>query len=230
MAGSPSLVRVLVVDDHPLVRNGLRAVVGTALPAVAIEETGSAAEAWQRIVAWSPDLLLLDVGLPDFSGLELVRRIRDARRPMRILMVAGEADGWTVREALRRGADGFVRKTLSSAELAAAVRSVLAGREVLCDASRQGLVRIQELKTEALDTAPPPGVLSPREKEVLVRFAEGLNTKSIADRLGISVKTVETHRAHLTRKLGTTNPAFLARYAIQHRLLFPGFGGPSGNP
>jgi DNA-binding NarL/FixJ family response regulator len=212
--------RLLLVDDHPLVRSGLRAALMMALPKASIEEAGTSAEALHQLEIHRPHLVLLDVNLPGVNGLELARQIRSADRQVKILMVAGEADPWTVREALDAGALGFVAKTSSSLCLSQAVLQVLDGGKFLCEDAQAALRRADNLKIP-LREPPGPAVLSQREREILRYLAHGENTKSIADTLQISPKTVETHRQHILRKLGINNVAALARYAIRHGLIAP---------
>jgi two-component system NarL family response regulator len=207
--------RVLLVDDHPLIRDGLRAVVRHLLPLASIEATGSGSEAVKKAASFQPHLLLLDVNLPDLNGLEVARRIRATDPQIKILMVAGEADPWTIREALAAGAYGFVAKTRSVEWLAGAIEMVLNGQEFLCEDSQAALQRGDQNGTAAVEL-PGPAILSRREREILRCLAHGENTKSIASLLGISPKTVETHRQHIMRKLATNNVAALTRYAIQH--------------
>jgi DNA-binding NarL/FixJ family response regulator len=207
--------RVLLVDDHPLIRDGLRAVVRRLLPLASIEATGSGSEAVKQVASFQPHLLLLDVNLPDLNGLEVARRIRATDPQTKVLMVAGEADPWTIREALAAGASGFVAKTRSVEWLARAIETVLNGQEFLCEDSQAALQRVDQNGTAAAEL-PGPAILSRREREVLRCLAHGENTKSIASLLGVSPKTVETHRQHIMRKLGTNSVAALTRYAIQH--------------
>lgn len=206
---------VLLVDDHPLMRDGLRAALRRVLPRAQIEEASTAAEAMERIAVCLPHLILLDVGLPGTNGLDLARRIHTAAPRIKLLMVSADADPWTVQEALSAGASGFVAKTHSTASLSQAVLAVLGGSEFLCDESRAALDRPGQDR----QPAPGPSVLSNREREVLRYLAHGENTKAIATLLRISPKTVETHRQHIMRKLGTNNIAALARYAIRHGLM-----------
>ncbi len=210
--------RVLLVDDHPLVRDGLRAVLGRAVPEARLEEAGSGPEALEKIATHRPHLVLLDVNLPGMNGLDLAREIRAADRRIKLLMVAADVDPWTVQEALAAGASGFVAKTRSATCLAEAVLAVLSGREFLCEESHAALQRARQHMGPAHEP-PGPAVLSRREREVLRCLAHGENTKSIAALLQISPKTVETHRQHIMRKLGTNNVAVLARYAIRHGLM-----------
>jgi len=213
----PKTLAVLMVDDHPLVREGLRTAILAAFPAALIEEAGSAPEALASISIRRPDLVLLDVNLPGENGIDLARRIRAADQRVKILMVAGEADPWTVNEALQAGASGFVTKTHSADFLEHAMKAILQGQSVLCPESQAALQRAEQRAGTALEP-PAPSVLSEREWEVLKCLAHGENTKTIAFSLQISPKTVETHRQHIMRKLGLDNVAALTRYAIRHGL------------
>lgn len=209
---------VLLVDDHPLVREGLRAALRWALPAARIEEAGAAGEALAKIATHHPQLILLDVNLPGMSGLELARQIRAADRQVKLLMVAAEADPWTVQEALAAGASGFMAKTRSAECLMQAVQAVLSGQEFLCEDSQAALH--QAAQPGGFSHEPPgPAVLSTREREVLRYLAHGENTKNIASLLEISPKTVETHRQHIMAKLGINNVVALTHYAIRHGLI-----------
>lgn len=207
----------MIVDDHPLMRDGLRAAIRDTFPDALVEEAENAREGLAKISAHSPDLVLLDVNLPGENGLHLARRIRTADKHTKLLMVASEADSWTVQEALAAGASGFVAKANSAACLRRALQAVLAGKVFLCEDSQAAL---QQAGQRSGTAAEPPGlaVLSEREREVLKCVAHGENTKTIGSLLQISPKTVETHRQHIMRKLGLQGVAALTRYAIRHGL------------
>ena len=210
--------QVLLVDHHPLMRAGLRVALRAALPTAHIEEAVAAAEALAKIATHHPQLILLDVNLPGVSGLDLAKQIRATDRQVKLLMVAAEADPWTVLEALAAGASGFMAKTRSAECLTQAVQTVLSEKEFLCEVSRAALH--QATQHGKFGHEPPgPAVLSSREREVLRYLAHGENTKSIASLLEISPKTVETHRQHILAKLGINNVAALTRYAIRHGLI-----------
>ncbi len=211
---------VLLVDDHPLVRDGLRAVLGRAFPAARIEEAASGPEALEKIAARRPHLVLMDVNLPGMNGLNVAREIRAADRRIKLLMVAAEADPWTVHEAMTTGASGFVAKTRSATCLTEAVMAVLSGQNFLCEDSQAALERADHRKGAACEQ-PGPSILSRREREVLRGIASGENTKAIAALLQISPKTVETHRQHVMRKLGVNSVAALVHYAVRHGLTTP---------
>ena len=218
MSPSDKPWRVLLVDDHPLVRDGLRAALRRALPLAALAEAGSGAEAIRQIELHRPHLILLDVHLPDLNGLDLARQIRASDQKAKMLMVAAEVDPWTVREALAAGVGGFVAKTRSAACLAQAILAVLDEQVFLCEDSQAALQQAGECGDS--DSGPPgPTVLSVREREVLRYLAHGENTKRVAEFLQISPKTVETHRQHIHLKLGTNNVVALAHYAIRHGLI-----------
>ncbi|MGH7970910.1 MAG: response regulator [Limisphaerales bacterium] len=210
-------VRALLVDDHPMVRSGIKAALCLHFPGIEVQESICAAEALERIRDRPPEVALLDVGLPGMNGLDLARAIKASFPTVHVLMVAGEVDPWTVHEALEAGSSGFVAKASPDSVLAEAVSAVLAGSVFLCPDSRAALGRAES--TPTISDTPPPAILSRREREILVHIAHGENTKSIALTLGISAKTVETHRQHIMRKLRTDSVARLVRYAIHHHLI-----------
>ena len=216
----PKPLHILLVDDHALAREGLRAAIRASFPTALVAEAGNASEALASMSARQPDLVLLDVNLPGESGIQLARRIRAAHKRVRFLMVAGEADPWTVKEAIDSGASGFITKTRSAAFLGQTLRKILKGQTVLCPDAEAALQ--QSGRHGGAEFQPPgPLILSEREREVLKYLARGENTKSIASSLQISAKTVETHRQHIMRKLGIDSVAGLTRYAIRHGLCRP---------
>jgi DNA-binding NarL/FixJ family response regulator len=211
-------LRLLLVDDHPLVRTGIAASLRRAFRGLQIQEAGCAADCLELMASFRPDLALLDVNLPGTNGLDLAQKLQALDKGTKILIVAADADPWTVSEALRAGATGFLAKSNSAELLAHAVRAVLAGQVFLCPDARSALRRAEPPR--AAGGAPPgPAVLSSREREVLRHIALGQNTKSIAFSLGISPKTVETHRQHILRKLRLQSVADLTRYAISHGMV-----------
>jgi DNA-binding NarL/FixJ family response regulator len=209
---------VLIVDDHPLVRDGLRAALQRVLPQASVAEAGSGADAMKKLAELHPRLILLDVNLPDTNGLVLAVQIRALDKRAKVLLVAAEADPWTVQAALEAGASGFMAKTNAAGCLAQAVQTILGGKEFLCADSTAALQRAVA-HGGLIGELPGPAVLSRREREILRYLAHGENTKQIAALLEISPKTVETHRQHILRKLGTNSVAALTRYAIRHGLL-----------
>lgn len=212
-------MRILLVDDHPMVRAGLRAVLRNRLPVARIAEAGTGAEALSRARTWKPDLVLLDLNLPGMNGLDVSRRLRAVAESMRVLIVAAEVNPWTVREALAAGASGYLVKTCAVDELRTAIRSIMDGRVYLCHEA-EAVLRQADPEC-AVPPAEPPGVavLSRREQQVLQRIAIGQTTIGIAADLHVSPKTIEAHRRHVMIKLGLDNVAALTRYAIRHGLI-----------
>lgn len=203
-AGIPD-IRVLLVDDHQLVRDGLHSRLAETAGITIVGEAGSGQEALALAASLQPDLVLLDVGLPDMSGLDVAAKLAEVAPNTRALMLSMYDNREYVLSALRAGAAGYVLKDAASKEIIAAIRAVAAGASY-CSASL----------TTALATGgsePPP--LTEREREILILVAKGNSNKRIAQQLDVSVRTVETHRLNLRKKLGIETPAGLIRYALQ---------------
>jgi DNA-binding NarL/FixJ family response regulator len=202
---SPPL-RILLVDDHPLVREGLRSRLQTEPGYEVVAEAGSADEALIALKQATPDLALLDVGLRQGSGIELARALLAQAPALRVLMFSMYDNPEYVQRALEAGASGYVLKDASVEALLAAIEAVRAGGTYLSPGLTRRMFRAQ---------APKP-VLSPRESEILSALARGETSKDIARRLDLSVRTVETHRQNIKRKLALDTPAELLRYALEH--------------
>jgi two-component system, NarL family, response regulator NreC len=215
-----SPLRILLVDDHPFLRQGLRMEINRFFPAALVVEAESAAQAMLGISSERPGLVLLDINLPGENGIELARKIKAMDKRIKILIVAGEADPWTVSESLQAGVSGFITKTRAASFLRSAIDSALKGEIVLCPDAQSALEQAEE-SSETERNSPGPAVLSNRERQILKYIAHGENTKATASLLQISPKTVETHRQHVMRKLGLHTIAGLTRYAIRHGLILP---------
>ena len=210
-------IRVLVVDDHSVVREGIRSVLADPGVFSVVGEAGSGAEAIARVADVAPDVVVLDVSMPGGSGLHAVPELLERRPTVRILMLSVHEDPEYVLEAVRAGAHGYLRKDSTPAELRSAITAVASGSSyysphlagVLADALREG--------PPAPVAAPPKArdVLTARELEILAHVAEGMTNREIGAKLGISVRTVEAHRDSLTRKLGVRTVAGLTRLAIE---------------
>lgn len=210
--------RVLIVDDHPLIRDGLRAVLERHGAGFHLTEAGTAAEALALAMQIRPQLVLLDINLPGMNGLDLIQRLRKQQPQARLLVIAGEADPWTVREAMAGGASGFLAKANTAGHLLAAIRAVQCGGQYLCPDARAAWEAAPPASAPASEP-PGPAALSRREIEVLKRIALGETTQSIALALGISPKTVESHRRNILRRLRLQSVQDLTRYAIRHGLI-----------
>jgi len=215
MAASP--VRVLIVDDHALVRSGLRMLLEAEKGFEVVEEAGSAEEAVRKARLEKPDIILLDVTMPGRSGLEATPDILEAAPKAKILVLSMQDDPHYVREAFAAGASGYLLKEAADAELVQAIQEVAEGRRYVHPVLGARLAAA-EAEAEAKAAADP---LSDREREVLRLLALGHTNQEIAKMLYISVRTAETHRAHIMQKLRLSTRAELVRYALAQGLLEP---------
>lgn len=210
-------IRVVVVDDHAIVREGVRGVLDDPAAYAIVGEGASAAEAIAMSESLRPDVLILDISMPGGSGLRAVEAVLARSPATRVLMLSVHDDAEYVRESMRAGAHGYLRKDSAPADVRAAVDAVHAGDAFFSPGITSRIV--EALSEGATGEEPPPEVLTPRERDVLVGVAQGLANKEIAARLGISRRTVEVHRESLTRKLGIRSAAGLTRYCLKHGLV-----------
>lgn len=215
--------RVLIADDHALVRSGLRMVLAQIDPALQVLEAADGRAAVELARRELPGLCLLDISMPGLNGIDAIPLLLRAVPGLRILVLSMHGGRDYVSEALRAGAMGYLLKDSAVDELADALRSVRDGRPylgrqvadvLLTEFARQG--SLVENSPRASNEAP---LLTPRQREVLQRIAEGQSTRDMADALHLSVKTVETHRAELMRRLDIHDVAGLTRFAIKHGLV-----------
>jgi len=207
--------RVLIVDDHAVVRSGLRLLLDAEDDLEVVGEAGSAREAVFEARTANPDVILLDVVMPDQSGLEAIPTLLHEHPETRILVLSMQDDPRYVREAFGAGASGYVLKEAADAEVVAAIREVAGGGRYVHPALGARLVAAESAEAKRADEDP----LSDREREVLRLLALGHTNQEIAERLYISVRTAESHRAHIMQKLRLTTRAELVRYALTHGLL-----------
>jgi DNA-binding NarL/FixJ family response regulator len=200
-------MRLLLADDHVLVRGGLRAVIA-AMPEVSeIFEASDGHEAVAAVALHSPDIVLMDIAMPRLGGLEALSQIRQIAPATRVIMVSMHQDEAYVRRALRAGAAGYLTKSALVTDL----------REALC-AARRGEVFVSRGLREA-ELSDPRRLLTPRQREVLQLIAAGMTTRGIAERLNVGFKTIESHRMHLMRRLDIHDVAGLVRYAVHNGLV-----------
>jgi DNA-binding NarL/FixJ family response regulator len=200
-------VRILLVDDHRLFRDAMRALLGGLSDAEIVGEAEDGEGAIAFVEEHAPDVVLMDISMPGLNGLEATRAILRVRPATKVVVLSMHADRRFVIEALRAGAAGYFLKSSSARDLGAGLRPTLAG----------GVIReYANLAEQPEDSA--FSVLSDRERQVLQLLAEGLATKVVAARLDVSVKTVESHRAHIMAKLDLHSIAELTKYAIREGL------------
>ena len=208
-------IRVVIVDDHAVVRSGLKLLLEAEQDITVVGEAGSAEEGVRATRLEKPDVVLLDVVMPGRSGIDATPELRKAAPSARVLMLSMQDDPSYVREAFAAGASGYVLKEAADVELVQAVREVAAGGRYVHPALGARLASA-EVDAAARAAADP---LSEREREVLRLLALGHTNQEIAKMLFISVRTAETHRAHIMQKLGLQTRAELVRYALANGLL-----------
>ena len=214
-------LKVLVVDDHSVVREGLRRVLeeGSGGDLRVVAEAANGAEAVERAVREKPDVVLLDLTMPGpgGSGLAVVRTLRDRAPDARVLILSVHDDREYVLESVRAGAHGYLRKDSSPAEIRQAIHAVCAGDSFFSPPVARHLAAAVQGGSER--PAGSLAALTARERDVLIGVASGRTNRETAAALGISVRTVETHRDSLMRKLGIHTVAELTRFALEHRLI-----------
>ncbi|MEI8156503.1 MAG: response regulator transcription factor [Burkholderiales bacterium] len=210
-------VRVLLADDHTLVRAGLRKLLESIPGMEVVGEAGDGLQLLEMVEKLQPQVVLMDIAMPGLNGLEATGRLVKAWPSIRVLILSMHQNAEYVRQALRQGAVAYLLKDAAPLELEWALSAVLRGETYLSPAVSKGVVSdyVQRLRSEEQ----PAEALTPRQREVLQLIAEGHSTKEIARRLDLSVKTVETHRTQLMKQLDIHEVAGLVRYAIREGLV-----------
>lgn len=206
-------IRLVVADDHKIVREGLRSLLEREPGIDVAAEADNGREAMKLAVELRPDVVLMDLSMPDMNGIEATRRIVESSGGSRVLALSMHSDKRFVVEALAAGAKGYLLKDCASEELVGAIRTVAAG-ETYLSPRIAGLIVSDYLDKGSASPAPSTR-LTTREREVLQLFAEGKSTKEVAFLLSVSVKTIETHRVQIMRKLNIRSLAELTKYAIR---------------
>jgi DNA-binding NarL/FixJ family response regulator len=226
-------MKVLLADDHRIVREGLRSLLETQPDLQVVAEASDGRQAVEMARQLSPDVVVMDVAMPQLNGIEATRQISAEEPAMKVVALSMHSDRRFVSEALKAGASGYVLKDGAFDELISAIRAVVADRVYLSPRVAGVVVEdyVRRLPTRGHDGAQQPGdddstsarrsvfdALTPREREVLQLMAEGYATKEVAHRLHVSVKTVETHRRQIMEKLDLHSVAELTKYAIREGL------------
>lgn len=212
MSVVPVPLRMMLVDDHPIVRRGVRDILLVAFPSAIIAEVNSGASAMSLVSSderW--DLVVLDLSLPDESGLDVLKRIRDKQQKLPVLILSMHAADQFARRAIIAGASGYLTKDAADVDLVTAVTRVLRGGKYFAPDVLENVALGIHPDREAM----PHDLLSDREYQVLIGIASGKTVSELATELGIGIKTVSTYRARLLEKMGMRNNAELTRYAIR---------------
>ncbi len=214
------LRRILIVDDHPLFREGLKTIIGRDSRFAVVGEAGSAAEGMDMARSLRPDLMLVDISMPDKSGLCLIRELRPFLPSTRFLVISMHSKADYIVEAFQAGAMGYMIKESATESLLTGLETLSRGDIFLDGAlSREVVGKLLTRDGESRSVVEPYQSLTSREQEVLRLLAEGLSARDAAKRLFVSPKTVENHRTNLMRKLGLQNTVELVRYAARIGLI-----------
>jgi DNA-binding NarL/FixJ family response regulator len=216
----PLKTRILLADDHTIVRGGLRLVLDANPDMEVVAEVSDGAEAVERALADDIDLAILDVAMPRMTGLQAAAELTRRRPELRILMLSMHDNEQYFFEALKAGASGYVLKTAANRDLIEACRAAMRGEPFLYPAAVRALIR-DYLDRAAHGEETPDDPLTPRELEIVKLIGEGHTSEEIAGMLFISKKTVDRHRANVLEKLGMRNRVELTRYAIRRGLVEP---------
>ena len=207
-------IKVMLADDHALIREGFRSLLGKNELFDIVGEAENGRELMELIASKNPDVVLIDINMPQMTGLEVLERIKSTRPEIKFIILTMHEEREYVMRALSSGAEGYLLKNVEKAELEKAIKTVFQGEKYFSPIITNILAEYV-----AKPVVPQVADITPREKEVLELVAEGFSTKQIADKLGISIRTVESHRINMLKKLEVSNSAELIRKSIQLKLI-----------
>ncbi len=208
-------IRVVIVDDHPMVTEGIEAILETYDDINVVGTLNNGQAIIDQVDALAPDVILLDLNMPDMNGLSATEILLEKRPETRVLILSTHDSAVYIQTALSHGAKGYILKDVPTEEIKTAIDTVMAGQQYLCTGAATALTP---------KTRDGHEVLTSREQTILLQLAQGNSNKQVAAMLEISVRTVETHRKNIKRKLGISTTAGLTRYALEHGVL-QGTGG-----
>lgn len=213
-------IKIMIVDDHPLVKEGLKSVFKKKLRFNITAEAASGREAINKMKIYKPDVILMDINMPGISGIETARILKSEFPEVKIIGLSMHESKEYVSEFIRLGADGYVLKDSPPAEIIAAIESVFNNKTYFCTEVKEAMIKeqIEKIKKEKSSIIKEK-CLSSREYEVLIKLAMGLTNKETASDLSLSIRTVEVHRNHIMHKLDVKNVAGIVKYAIKEKLL-----------
>jgi DNA-binding NarL/FixJ family response regulator len=210
-------MKILLADDHKMMREGLRLLLEKLGGMTIVGEAGNGISAVRMALELKPDLVLMDIAMPDLNGMEATRRIRAEAPGVKVIALSMHADKRFVRHMFAAGARGYVLKGSAFVEVASAIKTVAVGR-IYISPKISDQVLAEYVKQLTIPFAEAESPLSGREREVLQMLAEGKSSRAIAERLHVSVTTVDSHRKHIMDKLGFRSIAELTKYAVREGL------------
>ena len=219
-------ISILIADDHELVRRGIRSLLEEEDGWVVTAEAENGRQAVEMALAGKPDVIVLDLGMPDLNGLEATRQILQKQPDARVLVLTVYEAEHVVQEVLEAGAKGYLLKSDAGRELTQAIKALLAGKPYFTTkVARMVLGGYLERKSSPRGSRPPLTALTAREREIAQLLAEGLSTKEIAARLGLSAATATTHRTNIMQKLNLHSVAELVLYCVRNGIVMTGESG-----
>jgi len=214
-------ITVIIVDDHKIVRDGIKALISEDSTIEIIGEASSGEEFWKLLQDDIPHVVLMDINLTDTTGIELTQKAIESYPDLNILILSMHMSDEFITNSIEAGAKGYLPKTTSQQELLDAIKKVSTGSEYYNTEVSEVLLKsfIRKTKNASKEKEEPQVQLTKRELEIIVLFAEGLSNKEIADKLFISIRTVESHKNNIMQKLDLKSTVELVKYAIRHKMI-----------
>lgn len=207
---SDTSIKVMIVDDHPMVAEGIESILESYDDITVVGTLSNGREAIDQLVRLTPDVVLMDLNMPEIGGLTATEMLLEMDPDLRVLILSMHDSPEYISTALSHGAMGYVLKDVPTEEIKTAIDAVMSGKKYLCTGAKGSLEPSEDGAREPLTS---------REQTVLLQLAQGKSNKEVANELNISVRTVETHRKNIKRKLGISSTAGLTRYAMEHGVL-----------
>ncbi len=208
-------IRLLLADDHAMMREGLKGIIEREPGMTVVGEADDGTMTMAIARKLGPHVVVMDVAMPDMNGIEATRRIVKDNPNIKVVALSGHVNQHFVREMFAAGASAYILKQNAGEELIRAIRDVMHGKKYLCSGVARGVVDAYVELSQPMSKTPAFAVLTAREREVLQRIAEGKSTKEISGEMGVSVKTIETHRRNIMEKIDLHSVAELTKYAIR---------------
>lgn len=214
-------IRIFLVDDHQLVRDGIKSLLMSSNEIKILGEASTGKECFAKIAIEPPDILILDISLPDTNGIEITKRITAEYPQTKVLILSMYTDEDFIFNAVKAGARGYLPKNTSREELLSAIHAIYEGEEFFADSISRIMLKsyVRKAKEEDVASQGGPIPLTTREIEILKLFAEGFINKEISDKLDISIRTVETHKNHIMKKLELKSTVELIKYVIKNKIV-----------
>jgi DNA-binding NarL/FixJ family response regulator len=214
-------IKIILVDDHQLVRDGIKSLLGGTTDIEIIGEASDGKELFRQLSTLKPDLLIMDISLPDISGIEITKKICADWPGIKVLMLSMYNSEDFILNSIKAGAKGYLPKNTSRNELLEAIYAIQSGEDFFSESVSKTMLK-SYIRQATSDEVPPDKsneLLTSREIEVLKLYVEGLINKEISDKLDISIRTVETHKNHIMRKLGLKSTVEMVKFAIRNKIV-----------